>query len=393
LGATLKVGLFAASAMYYQAPLYRRLAEFPDLDFTAVFASSGGVKPRDVGFGMPVAWDGDVLSGYRHIFLSRADSNPIGGSFFTFHDTDVVRVVSKEKFDVLWIHGYNSFSHLLAVLAQRVRRGSVLLREEQTLLAPRPRWKQTVKRAALPLILGPATAVYIGSENRRWLRRFGFPESRLFPAPYCVDGESLNRALTELPPRSELREKLGLDTETPVILTVARLAPEKQIDRLLDAFGLVRREQPCQLLIVGSGELEGALSDRVRRSAIPDVTFAGYLRQSEIPAAYAASDVFTLFSRYEPWGLVINEAMHCGLPVVASDQVGAAHDLVREGVTGHVVDHRDVGRLAERLRLLVADSELRARMGDAAREHARAWNYDRAADGIVTAARAAVAGS
>jgi glycosyltransferase involved in cell wall biosynthesis len=379
--------------MYYQAPLYRRLAQFPDLDFTAVFASSGGVRPRDVGFGMPVAWEGDVLAGYRHIFLGRADSNPIGGSFFAFRDTDVVRLVAKEKFDVLWIHGYNSITHLLAVFAQRLRRGSVLLREEQTLLAPRPRWKQAVKRAALPLVLGQATAVYIGSENRRWLRKFGFPEARLFSAPYCVDSEWLDGALAELPPRSELREKLGLHGETPVILTVARLAPEKQIDRLLDAFAAVRRDQPCQLLVVGAGELESSLSTKVRRDAIPDVTFAGYLRQSELPAAYAASDIFTLFSSYEPWGLVVNEAMHCGLPVVASDRVGAAHDLVHEGVTGHLVDHRDVGRLAERLRLLVADSERRARMGAAARAHARAWNYDRAADGIVTAARAAVAGS
>jgi glycosyltransferase involved in cell wall biosynthesis len=389
LTATLKLGLFAASPMYYQAPLYRRLATFGDLEFTAIFASSGGVTPRDVGFGLPVVYEGDVLSGYRSIFLNRAESNPIGGTFLTFRDTDVVGVVANEKFDVLWVHGYNSLTHVLAVLAQRAMRRPLLFREEQTLLAPRPRWKQSVKKVAFPLLFGPATAVYIGSENRRWLRRFGFPDGRLFPAPYCVDGEWLCRSLAELPPRAEVRARFGLDGEAPVILTVARLSPEKQVDRVLDAFAIVRRDQPCQLLIVGAGEQGRALHEKVRRDAIPDVKFAGYLRQSEIPAAYRASDIFTLFSNYEPWGLVVNEAMHCGLPVVASERVGSAYDLIQEAVTGHVVDHRDVHQLADRLRVLVGDPELRQTMGQAARAHATAWNYDRAADGIARAARAA----
>jgi glycosyltransferase involved in cell wall biosynthesis len=377
--------------MYYQAPLYRRLAASTDIDFTAIFASSGGVTPRDVGFGMPVTYEGDVLAGYRHMFLKRADANPIGGFFFTLHDTDIVRAVASEKFDVLWIHGYNSLTHMLAVLSQRAMRRAVMFREEQTLLAPRPRWKQAVKRIGFPTIFGKATAVYIGSENLRWLRRLGFSERRLFYAPYCVDVERLDRALAALPPKDTLRESFHLDERTPVILTVARLAPEKQVDRLMDAFATVRKEQRCQLLIVGSGKLQNELHKTAERDEIPDVKFTGYLPQSELPAAYAASDVFVLFSSYEPWGLVVNEAMHCALPVVASDRVGSAYDLVQEGRTGYMVDHRDVRQLAERLRVLLHDAQLRRRMGWAAREHARAWNYERAADGILKAARAAVA--
>ena len=72
--------------MYFQAPLYRLLAEAKDIDFTAIFASSGGVRPRDVGFGIPIAWDTDILNGYDYVFLRKADSNPIGGSLFDLFD-------------------------------------------------------------------------------------------------------------------------------------------------------------------------------------------------------------------------------------------------------------------------------------------------------------------
>ena len=99
----------------------------------------------------------------------------------------------------------------MAVMTQRARRRPVLFREEQTLLAPRPRWKQALKSVALPLILGRATAVYIGSENRRWLQRFGFPEERLFPAPLTA---SMPNASSEPGPRfrfEALRERFGID--------------------------------------------------------------------------------------------------------------------------------------------------------------------------------------
>lgn len=376
--------------MYYQAPLYRLLAATADIDFTAVFASSGGVEARDVGFGSPHVWDIDVLSGYRHVFLKRAESNPIGGGLLTLRDWDVVPVISKYRFDVLWVHGYNVMTHLLAVLRQRLSRRAVLLREEQTLLAPRPRWKQCIKRVALPLLFGDATTAYIGSENRLWLEHFGFASHRMFSAPYCVDAERLQRSAHDLPATEILRRDFGIPNDVPVILSVSRLAYEKQPLQLLDAFARVRRRHRAILLFVGTGELEAELQRKVRHETIPDVIFAGFVNQSRVAAAYKVADVFVLFSKYEPWGVVVNEAMHLSLPVVASDQVGSAADLVQEGMTGYIVRHRDVDSLVRRLSELVTDSALRLRMGEAARAHAAHWNYERAAAGIAAAARSAV---
>jgi glycosyltransferase involved in cell wall biosynthesis len=124
---------------------------------------------------------------------------------------------------------------------------------------------------------------------------------------------------------------------------------------------------------------------------MPDVVVTGFMNQSEVVRAYACADVFTLFSRRdETWGLVVNEAMNFALPIVVSDKVGCAADLVTHGGNGFIVDHRDPVGLATRLRQLVESPTLRKRMGRKSADAVLQWNYDRALGGLVEATRAAV---
>ena len=308
-GRPIRLALLAASPVYYQVPLYRRLASDPRIDFTAIFASNEGVRPYDGGYGRPVTWDVDVLDGYRSVFLRRAGSTVISGSFLALRDPDVVPLLVRGEYDVLWLHGYNYLTHALAVLAQRARGGRVLFREDQTLLHPRPAWKRAVKEPALRLLFRQGDALSVGSENRRWFAHYGVPESRLFFAPYAVENERMQAEAQALRGRrSELREQFGIaEAGGAVILTVSRLIPKKQPLLLLEAFRRVRARRRCTLLVVGSGELEGEMRRRVREQQIPDVVFAGFLNRSEVASAYAVADVFALASReHETWGLVVN---------------------------------------------------------------------------------------
>jgi glycosyltransferase involved in cell wall biosynthesis len=387
----IRLAVLAASPMYYHAAHYRAVAAHPALDLTAIFASSEGLRPHDAGYAQPIVWDVPATGGYRHTFLRRADANEIGGGFMSLHDWDAVGAVVRGRYDVLWLHGYNFLTHQLAATTQRLLGLPLLVREEQTLLHPRPPLKAFAKFLALRLFLTQARALYVGTENRRWFERYGVPRERLHFTPYCVDNERLARAATELKPeRTKLRESFGIARDGgPVVLTVARLILKKQPLALLDAFDRLRCDTNCTLLLVGSGSLE----DEVRRKAekIPGVVVAGFLNQSEIVKAYACADVFTLFSaRDETWGLAVNEAMNFGLPVVASDKVGCASDLVREDVNGFVVDHRDPAALAGRLGSLVSSPELRERMGAASRDAIREWSVDASLAGVVDAVRASV---
>ncbi len=390
----IRLALFAGSPVYYQAPLYRRLAADPRLEFTAIFASSAGAtRPLEEGYGQPVEWGVDSLDGYRSVFLRRAERNPAGGGVLALRDLDIVPLLARERYDVLALHGYHTITHIVAALTQRALGGSRLFREEQTLLSPRPRWKTAVKAVGLRAHLGGGYGLFIGTENRRWFTRWGMPEHRLFHTPYVVDNDALGRAGSELEPhRERLRAELAIPPDSgPVILAVGRLISKKQPLHLLEAFRRVRAKRRCTLLLVGSGPLEQELRQRVAAEAIPDVVFTGFLDQTEVARAYVVADAFALVSSYdETWGLVVNEAMNFGLPIVVTDRVGSGADLVHSGRNGFIVPHADLDALVAALDRLVASSDLRMRLGQASRQIISLRTYDVTATGLIAAVRAAV---
>jgi glycosyltransferase involved in cell wall biosynthesis len=291
------------------------------------------------------------------------------------------------------MHGYNFLTHQLAALSQVIRHRPILVREEQTLLHRRAYWKQTAKKIGLGQLFRRAYGLYIGTQNRRWFEHYGIPDERLFFTPYCVDNDHFQAAAAHLAPtRHSLKQEFGIDDHAgPVILTVARLIPKKQPLFLLEAFRRVRQHHPCTLVIVGSGELENEIRTFIQDKAVPNVILTGFLNQSKVPRAYSCADIFVLASAYdETWGLVTNEAMNFGLPVVLSDKVGCGVDLVRPGENGFIVSATDPQPLADRLAELVADPHLRNRLGTQSRSIIDAWNYDVTAKGVLDAVASAV---
>jgi glycosyltransferase involved in cell wall biosynthesis len=275
----------------------------------------------------------------------------------------------------------------MAVAAARARGMRVLLRDEQTLLHRRPPHIAAAKEIALRALYSQCSALYIGEENRRYFARYGMPPERMHPARYCVDNTRLQRAAAELAPRRpELRASVGITDDAPVVLFAGKLIAKKQPLALIEAFSRVRAETPCWLLVAGDGPLRAAAERMVDRLRTPDVRFTGFLDEHRLPEAYAAGDVFVLPSRlHETWGLVVNEAMNFGLPVVVSDKVGCAADLVRSGENGVVVAHDSVAALAAAIRALVTDGALRKRFGAASRRIVDSYSIEACADGIVAA--------
>jgi glycosyltransferase involved in cell wall biosynthesis len=146
--------------------------------------------------------------------------------------------------------------------------------------------------------------------------------------------------------------------EEMVVLSVGRDVPEKGFDTLRGACG----EAGVRLDVVTGG-----------------------LSEEELARRYVGADVFALLSRHEPWGVVVNEAAASGLPLVLSDRVGAAYDLLRDGENGFLVPANDVAAAADALRQLAADSDLRRRMGARSRELVRAWSYDSSVEAFLAA--------
>lgn len=165
------------------------------------------------------------------------------------------------------------------------------------------------------------------------------------------------------------RESGRAQPDVPVILYCGQMIPRKGVDVLLEAFvRLITEGVEAKLLLVGR---EGNIREWMARydeRILRHIEWQGFLQPDSLPQVFHRADIFVLPSRYDGWGVVVNQAMAAGLPVIATSAVGAAHDLVKEGVNGFVVTPDDAGQLAAKLAPLLKDPSLRKSMGQAARE-------------------------
>jgi glycosyltransferase involved in cell wall biosynthesis len=230
----------------------------------------------------------------------------------------------------------------------------------------------------------------IGTRNAEYYRFYGVPEDRIFHMPYAVDNAFFRRRAAEARLyREHLRANLGLSRERPVILFASKLQKRKRPWDLLEAYRRLSPDGNSEpipyLLFVGDGEERERLQRAVRELGWSSVRFLGFVNQTELPAFYDLADVFVLPSEREPWGLVVNEVMNAAKPVIVSDQVGAAWDLVKEGENGFIVPVGDVETLADRIRRLTVDRALAERMGAASARRIAVWDFEADLAGLITA--------
>jgi len=376
-----KLGILVSHPIQYFVPVYRALSQRPDLSLLVLYRTRMGVDAYyDPGFDQSVQWDIPLLAGYKSHFLS-------GKTALTGFEPGIVRELLRRHFDVLIVHGYNSLTILLAVLVAKLIGTRVFVRGDTRLERHHlsaPFWKRLSKRFLFKIFDG---VLAIGSLNRAYFSAFGVAEERISFAPFCVDNAMFSlRTEERRVQRLKCRGTLGLPEDCTVVLYASKLISRKRPADLVRAFALVAPRFPdAWLVMAGSGEEEHILRSMVSALGIERVRFIGFQNQSNLPTLYAASDVFVLPADAEPWGLVLNEVMAAGLPVVVSDEVGATPDLVQGQGTGFVYPCGDVEALAGTLESLLQSETLRLEMGKKARELIRAWDVDACALGIASA--------
>jgi glycosyltransferase involved in cell wall biosynthesis len=215
--------------------------------------------------------------------------------------------------------------------------------------------------------------------------------------PYAVDNDFFRRkALEAAPRREEFRRELGLDPGRPVILYASKLQTRKRCIDLVEAYirlsPLPGVDPPAYLLIVGDGEERTALEARVRESGLGSIRFLGFRNQTELPRFYDLCDLFVLPSYNETWGLIVNEVMNAGRPIIVTDQVGCQPDLVHDGLNGFVYPAFDVDRLSQCLRRLVDDSGVRATMGENSLRIIQQYSFEQDVIGLRKALAVSVPG-
>ncbi len=364
----------------YRAPLLDRVAALPELDLTVVYAAETVARRT---------WHVEP----RHPAVYLRGVRLPGAEAILHHDypvtPGVTRALGRIRPDVVVVSGWSTFVAQAAIAWCRLRRVPYLLVVESHDEGPRAGWRRKVKGTVVPPIVRGASGVLVtGSLARRSMVARGASPERVRVFANTIDVEAFGERADRLAARRPaLREELGADRDDVVVVSVARLAPEKGLDVLVRAVAATG-DPRLVLVLAGAGPERERLGTLARELDVR-LALAGDRPWERIVDIYVAADVFALLSEREPWAVVVNEAAACGLPLVLSDQVGAAHDLLRDGENGVLLPPGDVAAAAGALRRLASDATLRAAYGARSRELARGWGYGPSVASFLAAVREA----
>lgn len=381
-----KLAILNTHPIQYFAPFYRRLAREPDINVTVYFCSRQGVEEYlDDGFGQRIKWDVSLLDGYEHRFLKNWRRRDQVGGFWSLINPGVLSELRKGRYDALIVNGHNHATYLLAMLASRLLGTPVLMRCDTHLLLRRSALKRALRKPLMGFMYRKICSfcLPIGTRNREFYLSNGVTEDKLALVPFAVDNDHFISGAAAARPKEELKREFGLPRQNGVILFASKLIARKRPMDLLRAFAAARaRDLQSSMVFVGSGDQEQILKDYVGEHGIPDVYFFGFRNQSELPDFYSLADVFVLPSEDEPWGLILNEVMCAGLPVIAADEIGAVPDLVRHRINGFVYSSQNITELCDRILEIMKDADLRNEMGAASRRIIDRWDYESSVEGI-----------
>ncbi|HVZ51728.1 MAG TPA: glycosyltransferase family 4 protein [Pseudolabrys sp.] len=300
---------------------------------------------------------------------------------------EIKRRIASRRYALVHLAGWGH-PLLWRTMLYAARRVPVTVQSDTPAPRGEPAWKRYIKRAVYGVLFRiPKMFTPAGTPQADYVRSFGAAPSRIRIAQLTVDVAAIQEFTAKMASRrTAVRSSMGLADEDLAILYVGRLEPHKGIDDLIDAFTALSRQIPsAKLLIAGDGSLRERVMALAARTHA--VHYLGRLAGEAVWEAYGAADMFVLPSRFEPWGLVVNEAMAAGLPVVVTDCVGCARDLVRPGVSGLIVPASAPKLLAEAMEKLCGDAALRQRMADAARQIISGWTLANQASNTLSAWR------
>jgi glycosyltransferase involved in cell wall biosynthesis len=360
----------------YRIPVFNALAQHPEVDLHVIFLAETDPTLRD----WPIYKD-EMRFSYQILPSWRRRI----GRYNLLLNWGLRRAMRRASPDVIICGGYNYFALWESLWWAHRHRAHFMVWVESTSKDLRG-GHALVEFLKAKFVCHCDALIVAGKSSFDYMRSFGTGEDRIFTAPDAVDNTFFERQ-AELSRGNEAELRQTLRLQQRFFLFVGRLVAEKGVFDLLRAYGTLAPELRSKigLVFVGEGAERGELERQASGFSPGSVRFAGFAQREQLAVYYALAEALVFPTHTDPWGLVVNEAMACGLPIICSCAAGCAADLVEDHWNGRIVPPGDAGQLASAMEELSEQVELRILMSQRSRERIRKFSPELCAAGIVEA--------
>lgn len=295
----------------------------------------------------------------------------------------IYQYIIKKKYQLIFFAGWSNAIILTMMFLAKLKKIPIAV-DSDTPLAPHTSFvKRIIKRIIYPILFKlPTIFLPAGTRQAAYLKHYGAPHHKIIIEKMTVDVQSIQSYIQQLSSKSRnrLRQQIRFNENDFVFLFIGRLIDRKGIIELLDAFSKINSAN-AKLLVIGDGPLRAMVEKFSEKNN--HIHYGGWLEKESIINMYFISDVFILPAHWEPWGLVINEAMAAGKPVITTDQVGCVDDLVIPYKTGLVTKSNCADDLTAAMLYFINNPENAINMSQHALEHISSWTLENEAKQIL----------
>lgn len=361
----------------YRIPVFNALAKIQDVELKVIFLSE-----TDSALRQWRVYKEDIRFSYEVLPSHRLR---VGGLKLLLN-SGLSAALQKFSPDSIICGGYNYAASWQAQGWARRHKTRFVLWSESNQQDARGR-SRPIKLLKARFLRGCDGFVVPGRSASSYLKSFAVDANRIATAPNAVDNDFFAAQAERVRSNeSTLRENLGLPQR--YILFVGRFVREKGIFDLLDAYARLGSDVRAKvgLVFAGDGVARESLASRAKEISPGQIVFPGFAQREDLAALYALTEVLVLPTHSDPWGLVVNEAMACGLPIIVSDVAGCASDLVEDGWNGYVVPSRNAEKLTVAIDSILRQPELARQMKLHSLDRIRTYSPEACADGLAASA-------
>ncbi len=362
----LRIAIVISHPIQHFCPQYVSFSKNKSIEFKVFFGSALGYQSYiDQNFKKEISWANLNLEKFDHFFLNGDKVIPPDRNLDA---PSLEKELSEYNPDVLFTYGY--FQKLQRRASRWAKKNKVAIAyiSDSELRHRENKSKEFLKSIFLKRYFsGMDYFLSVGNANEAYYAKYNVKKSKIIRMHYPIDFEKYEISYRHKETlRNNIRSSYKIGEDEIVLSVVGKLVPWKNQDHLIDALQLLEKQKVhAQLFIIGSGEMEERWQQKASVLKHSGIHFTGFVDIDELPSYYAATDIYVHPASLEPHSVAISEAIQMGCPVILSDRCGSygETDDVQVGKNGYIFEFGNVPELAEKIKQLAADKELRSQFG------------------------------